>query len=143
MKEIFLAQKIVFPFFNSSFESHFCLFSLSCESLAIWEEKYLHPLELLEYENITNSRRKHDYLLRNCCAKQVILSCLKKIIGYAKHIHTDKDTTKWAILTNDRLYYSHLQVSVTHSDILGFVRHEAFIKSCNHLRKEITTCTTR
>ena len=120
MKEIFWKHKIIFPFFNSSFETHFCLASPSCESLEVWKENYIHPLEFLEHENLTNKRRRHDYLLRNYCVKQVILSCLKKPLNYTKHLHVAKGINSQAFLTNDRIYHSHLQVSITHSETLGF-----------------------
>ena len=120
MKEFFWKHKIIFPFANSSFETHFYLSSISCEFLKIWKENHLHPLEFLEYQNLINKRRKHDYLLRNHCAKQVILCCLKKTLGYAKHLNIAKGINSQALLTNDRIYHSHLQVSITHSDVLGF-----------------------
>ncbi|MBX9702715.1 MAG: 4'-phosphopantetheinyl transferase superfamily protein [Alphaproteobacteria bacterium] len=112
--------ELTLPFSNTFFKSYFCLASLSCEFLTTWKEKHLHSFELLQYESITNNRRKHDYLLRNYCAKRVVLSCLKKPLTHAKHINIDKDMNKSAILAKDRLYYSHLQISVTHSETLGF-----------------------
>jgi len=120
LQEVLWRQKIIFPFLNFSFECHFCLASLSCESLEIWGKNYLHPLEFWEHENLTNKRRKHDYLLRNYCVKQVILPCLKKPLNYAKHLHISKEINQQAFLMSDRIYHSHLQISITHSETLGF-----------------------
>jgi len=105
---------------NSSIESHFCLALPSPEFLENWCNTSLHPAELNEYEDLKNTRRKHDYLLRNYCAKKVILSCLKKPTNYAAHLHLDKNTMSQLILTSNRFYYFQLQVNVTHSEILGF-----------------------
>jgi len=112
--------KLTLPLSTSSFESFFCVATPSHESLEAWGDGYLHSTEFLEYDAIQNTRRKHDYLLRNYCAKKVILSCLKKPLNYAKHLHLDKDTMNQLILTSNRFYYSQPQVNVTHSEAIGF-----------------------
>jgi 4'-phosphopantetheinyl transferase len=112
--------KLNLPLSTSSFGSFFCVAMPSHESLETWGNTCLHLIEFLEYDSLQNTRRKHDYLLRNYCAKKVILSCLKKSLNHAKHLHLDKDTTGQLILTSNRLYYAQLQVNVTHSQTLGF-----------------------
>ncbi|MBM3468940.1 MAG: hypothetical protein FJX71_05875 [Alphaproteobacteria bacterium] len=120
MNKDFWMVKLILPLSNSSFESFFYVATPSHESLEAWVDGYLHKTEFLEYDALQNTRRKHDYLLRNYCAKRVILSCLKKPLSQAKHLHLDKDTMNQLILTSNRFYYSQLQVNVTHSETLGF-----------------------
>lgn len=120
MRENVWMGKLALPLLGSSFESHFCLASLSSEFLEQWKETHLHASEFIEYVSLTNTRRQHDYLLRNHCAKKVLLACLKKPLRQAKQISLDKMMTKQLMLTSNLFTYSHLQVGITHSETLGF-----------------------
>lgn len=112
-------EKFVFSLSGTTFNIYFYLGYPSLDTLREWSEEALHPIETLAYQQLANSRRHFEYLLRNYCAKHVLLACLQKSVEKAHLFSIDERGIRPSLLVQSRLYYKDIQVTLTHSENLG------------------------
>lgn len=97
------------------FKGAICLSGESFVNLQLKMDQYLHPTEKAYFSNLKFPRRQHSYLMGRYCAKHAL----------AAYLNEDSFTDTLienGVLSQPIVFHPHhnnLQVSITHSEILG------------------------